>query len=147
MMSKDQLLLIKFNKLYSALPSRHDSRGRIFKILSEHEGISQSKLQDIVKIKPGSLSELLQKMENAGQIVRKPDENDKRKRNVYITDAGREAFKELHAGHESESREFFSDLTDEEKDTLLELMDKLLEKHGVHSKHDRKNANTGEFEK
>ncbi len=133
--------------MYSAIPSSHDSRGRILKILSGHDGVSQSKLQDIMKIKPGSLSELLQKLENAGQIIRIPDENDKRKRNVYITDAGREAFNELHAGHESEVRDFYDVLTDEDKDSLLGIMDKLLEKHGDHSKHDRKAANTGEFEK
>ena len=144
-MNTEQLLIVKFHKFYNGLPKSKDSQGRILKIVGSHDGISQKKLQEIVGIKPGSLSEVLLKLEKVGYIERKQDKKDKRCQNVYITQAGRDAFEEIHKAHEEESAHVFDALSDKEKKTLLSLLDKLvLDESG---KHEEKSANKGGFEK
>lgn len=125
-MNTEQLLLIKFHKFYNSIPKGRDSQGRILRILSAHNGISQHKLQEIVGIKPGSLSEVLIKLEKTGCITRKQDKNDKRCQNVYITDKGRQVFEEIHQANAEESAHYFDILNAKEKKTLLSLLDKLV---------------------
>ena len=78
-MDTEQLLLIKIHKLHNILPRGNDTQGRVLRIVTNHDGINQKKLQEIIGIQPGSLSEILLKMEKAGYILRKDDENDKRR--------------------------------------------------------------------
>lgn len=125
-MNTEQLLLIKFHKFYNSIPKARDSQGRILRILSAHDGISQHQLQEIVGIKPGSLSEVLIKLEKSGCITRKQDKHDKRCQNVYITAKGKKTFEEIHKAHEEESAHYFDSLNAKEKKSLLSLLDKLV---------------------
>ena len=143
-MKTDQLLIVKFHKFYNGLPKSRDSQGRILKIVSSHDGISQRKLQEIVGIKPGSLSEVLLKLEKVGYIERRQDPDDKRRQNVYITDSGRVAFAQIHKTHEEESAHIFDALTEKDKKNLMAIFDKLLTPE--ERKHSEKLANDGGFE-
>lgn len=125
-MNTEQLLLIKFHKFYNSIPKARDSQGRILRILSAHNGISQHELQDIMGIKPGSLSEVLIKLEKAGYITRKLDKNDRRRQIVNITDEGRRVFEEIHKAHEADSTHYFDALNAKERKSLLTLLDKLV---------------------
>ncbi len=125
-MNTEQLLLIKFHKFYNSIPKARDSQGRILRILSAHNGISQHELQDIMGIKPGSLSEVLIKLEKAGYITRKLDKNDRRRQVVNITDEGRRVFEEIHKAHEADSAHYFDALNVKERKSLLTLLDKLV---------------------
>lgn len=144
-MKTEQLLIVKFHKFYNSLPRGRDSQGRILKILSTHEGISQRTLQEIVGIKPGSLSEVLIKLEKMGCIERRQDRHDKRRQNVYITDAGRKVFEEIHREHEEESSHIFDALTDREKAQMLKMLNKLVPEDD--RKHEDHRSNDGAFEK
>lgn len=143
-MKTEQLLIIKLHKLYNSLPKGKDSQGRILKILSGHDGISQHTLQDIVGIKPGSLSEVLIKLEKTGCITRKTDSHDKRRQNVYITDEGRRVFEEIHREHEEESAHYFDALTAKDKKELLAILTKLVPDED--GKRASRIANKGSFE-
>ena len=95
---------------------------RVLKLLGETSSISQQSLQEILAIRPGSLSELLSKLENKGLILRTQDETDRRKNTLSLTDAGREALKETE-----ERRDPFNMLTDEEQEALKALLKKIIE--------------------
>ena len=125
-MNTEQLLLIKFHKFYNSIPRGSDSQGRILRILTAHNGISQHALQEMMGIKPGSLSEVLIKLEKAGCIIRKTDKSDKRCQNVYITEKGIQVFEEIHRAKEEESAHYFDALNAKEKKALLSLLDKLV---------------------
>ena len=60
--------------------AKHSGSGRgqdkILCILAEEESISQRKLQEILDIKPGSISEILTKLENKGFLIREKSEAD-----------------------------------------------------------------------
>lgn len=78
-------------------------------------------------MKPGSLSEILGKLENAGYIVRSKNEQDRRGVNIAITDEGKEAMEALKRQHEDNMQGMFGALDDGEQQQLLALLDKLLD--------------------
>lgn len=103
--------------------ARGMGQGRILTILSQTDEISQRELQEHLGIQPGSLSEILGKLESRGQIHRSRDEQDKRKATLRITDAGRQA---LEAVSQSEQKDPFAALSAEEQETLRTLLNKVL---------------------
>mgnify|MGYP000205122312 CR=1 FL=1 len=139
--SKDHILLIKIKKLSNIIPKGHGSQGRVLKIVTSHDGISQKDLGRIMDIQPGSLSELIAKLEKSGLIHKEPDDNDKRLQMVYATDAGRKAFNDIKSEGAEEGKDFFDMLEESEKDTLLALLDKILKVKGKPEKREARLKN------
>lgn len=100
----------------------------ILSILAEKESMSQKELQEILKIQPGSLSEILAKLEHKGLIERERDESDKRKSVIRLTGAGKDATgKADKSASRMDEKELFSVLTEEEQSELKRLLKKLLD--------------------
>lgn len=101
------------------------SQKRILIILHEVGSITQRQLTERLGIQPGSASEVIIKLENAGLIVRTQNLVDRRTTDIQLTDSGKmlalEAVKQRKQRHE----EMFSCLSKEEKQELLLLMEKL----------------------
>lgn len=67
--------------------------------LTEHEGMNPSELANILGVKRPTVTIMLRKMEKAGLVERRADEQDQRFMRVYLTDAGRALHSELQAVH------------------------------------------------
>ena len=102
------------------------ARERILRIIGEEEGISQKKLAEYFRIRPQSLSELLGKLEKDGYVTRRQNEQDKRETLVYLTEQGKQRAEEVEAARSQQTAALFSPLTDEEKETLIALLEKLI---------------------
>ncbi|MDR0857747.1 MAG: MarR family transcriptional regulator [Oscillospiraceae bacterium] len=99
-------------------------QGYILSLLAESQ-LSQKELLEKLGVRAGSLSELLGKLEHAGFVTRSKDENDNRVVNVEITESGRK-FAAEHSGKRVETAEsLFAALSDDEKTTLIGLLEKL----------------------
>jgi MarR family transcriptional regulator, organic hydroperoxide resistance regulator len=57
--------------------------------LSEEEGVSQQQLAKRLYVTKGNISGLLDRLETAGHVERRPAESDRRQHSIYLTDAGR----------------------------------------------------------
>lgn len=66
---------------------------RVFK----EEGVAQARLAELLEIEPISVSRLIDRMEEAGWIERRPDPTDRRVRNIYLTDKSRPIFGDMRA--------------------------------------------------
>ena len=97
---------------------------RILDILACHPDMSQKALQQQLEIKPGSMSEIMTKLEAKGLICREKDERDHRRMMIRLTEAGRREAQEHR--EEPQDEEIFQVLTREEKLQLRELLTKLL---------------------
>lgn len=95
----------------------------ILAILAGREALSQRQLQQMLGIQPGSLSELLSKLEGKG-LIRREKAEDRRGNLLRITDAGREASAAQTADDGGDDP--FSPLTDEQQDQLAALLRTLL---------------------
>ena len=54
--------------------------------IARKEGMKQSELADILEVQPISVARLIDRMEAAGWVVRRPDPVDRRAINLYLTD-------------------------------------------------------------
>lgn len=105
---------------------RHHGQRKILRILQNQSPVSQKQLQDMLGIQSGSMSEIAAKLEGRSLIVRGRDQTDKRKITLSITPAGLEWLSQRDdAEIEQRRTEFFLGLTQEERDTLESLLDKL----------------------
>ncbi len=100
-------------------------QGRIVSMLSKDGPMTQRELTDRLGIQPGSASEILGKLERAGQIARTQNETDRRTVDIALTEAGRAKAEEVAAEREAQVHEMFSVLTEEEKASLLAALEKL----------------------
>ena len=105
------------------------SRERLLVIISEYpDGVNQKQLAESAGINASSTSEVVARLEDDGYIVRKIDENDKRATILKLTEMGAVRAEEIRSEREGFLDEIFSKLTDEEKQTLSDILDKLIEK-------------------
>lgn len=95
---------------------------RILMRLNTHGRTTQKELQDVLEISSGALSEILQKMEDSGLILRTKSAEDKRQVDLVLTPEGREKaiFVETHY-HRTLDR-MFECLTPEQKSRLEETL-------------------------
>lgn len=101
------------------------SQKRILMILNELNTITQRDLTEHLGIQPGSASEILSKLESAGLIIRTRNETDRRTTDVSLTDAGRELAAEAFAQRQRRHEEMFSCISEEEKENLLSLLERI----------------------
>lgn len=101
------------------------SQKRILIILQESDTLTQRELTERLGIQPGSASEILSKLENAGLITRTPNEADRRTTDIQLTDAGTELALEAVEQRQKRHQEMFSCLSLEERQTLLSLLEKV----------------------
>ncbi len=91
--------------------------------------MDQKELQENLRVQPGSLSELLGKLEARGFLVREKNEEDRRKASVVLTDKGKAAASSSEKPDAADGGDpRFAALTAEEQETLRGLLRKLLAK-------------------
>lgn len=100
------------------------SQKRILMILRENRGMTQRELTEHLGIQPGSASEVIGKLEAARLIRRTPSRVDRRTADVRLTEAGEAVAQEAYEKRKKRHQRMFACLSEEEKRTLLELLEK-----------------------
>jgi len=103
------------------------SRERILVILADHDGgMRQKEIAEEMRVGAPSMSEFINRLEDTGYIERKVDPADKRATIISLTDKGAARAAEMQDEHQERFSRLFGKLTDDEKDQLIGLLDKLL---------------------
>lgn len=113
-------------KLYLMRGSGHMGQKKIVNILATAGEMSQFDLQNMLEIKPGSMSEVLTKMEKKGYITRSKAPNDKRMVLLRITQCGLNWNSSIQKNMSRDSKSWFSALSSSEQKQLHEMLEKLL---------------------
>jgi len=113
-------------KLYLMRGSGHMGQKKIVNILATVGEMSQYDLQNMLEIKPGSMSEVLTKMEKKGYITRSKDPNDKRMVILRITQSGLNWNNSIQKNMARDRKSWFSTLNPSEQMQLYEMLEKLL---------------------
>jgi DNA-binding MarR family transcriptional regulator len=102
------------------------SRERLLVLIDEHpEGIRQKDLATEEGINASSTSEVVNRLEEDGYVIRTVDESDRRATLLHLTELGKARAAEIRDEKEAVLEELFSPLSPSEKETLAELLDKL----------------------
>ena len=112
--------------------SNKSGQSQVLWILDDDGCMTQRSLTEHMRIQPGSVSEILGKMEAAGLISRTVNPDDRRTTLVDLTESGRREAKRLHEEWDRRVRETFRPLTEEEADSLMILLEKLY--YGIREK-------------
>lgn len=132
------------------------SQKRILIILNELGAITQRALTERLGIQPGSVSEVLTKLENARLITRSSSAADRRTANIMLTEKGEKLAVEMTKQRNKRHDEMFSCLLEDEKSTLLSLLEKInadwkqhyenIEKNHKHCQHHNHYIKANHFE-
>ena len=106
---------------------RRSGQFRVLSILAAAGGSAvQSDLAQQLDVRRASISEILTKMEARGLIVRSKDENDKRQLTVSLTSEGEQVLEEDREYRREDPAKMFAVLSEEERQQLRGLLEKLL---------------------
>lgn len=97
----------------------------VLRALWETEGLTQTDLAARMEVTPATMTKMLQRMEKAGFIYRKPDAGDQRVSRVYLTDAGRAIQNEVEAIWRRMDEETFANFTAEERALLHQFFNRI----------------------
>lgn len=123
------LRLVRVMRRRPAEPG-HQSRGsrKLMRIIAAHSSASSRELADMMDIRPSSLTEMLNKLEENGVVVRTRDEKDMRVVRVSISELGAEELKR----HKEAKRQYIDilaeGLDEEEQKVFCGLCDRLAER-------------------
>lgn len=121
-------LVISLRDLSHTMRSLYEGKGsqkQILIVLNELGTITQRALTERLGVQPGSASEVIAKLENAGLITRALSEADRRTADITLTEAGKKLADEALAQRNKRHEEMFACLSDSEKSKLLALLEKI----------------------
>lgn len=101
------------------------SQKRILILLRETAGMTQKELTARLGVQPRSASEVLNKLEQADLISRTSSEADHRTTDICLTPAGEQLAQEAAVKRRERHEQMFSVLSEQEKDTLIELLERI----------------------
>jgi DNA-binding MarR family transcriptional regulator len=116
-----------------ALQARHVSVAEwvVLNQIHERPEPRPAELADRLGLTRGAVSKVLDKLEGKKWITRKTLEADNRGQLLFLTQPGRRALPELSEIADRNDRRFFDCLDAKEKATLVHLLRKLTEFHGI----------------
>ena len=92
---------------------------------SPPEGLTQSELTEAMASDPNTIAATVRRMENAGLVSRPPHETDKRAKRVKMQQVGLEVFTEAHIHAVKLQKTILSNISKEEAEHFLELLEKV----------------------
>ena len=107
-------------------PDTHGrAQGKTLRLIEQNNGIRANELAEMLDIRPSSLTQKLDKLEEDGNIRCVRDRRDARVVRIYITDMGQEALEVREKEREQITRDFSDCLSEEEKEFFCALCDRL----------------------
>lgn len=108
----------------------HRAQGALLCRLGQQDGMTQSEIADQLRVQGATITNMLQRMEEAGLVVRRRDPDDNRLVRVYLTEVGRE--KERFAAEQFMKLEgtVFGGFSESERILLRRLFRQMLENMG-----------------
>ncbi|HTZ86549.1 MAG TPA: MarR family transcriptional regulator [Solirubrobacteraceae bacterium] len=103
----------------------HPRNFGVMTMLAAHPGMSQHQLHEKTAIDPSSMVAVIDELEERGLAERRPDPEDRRARQVFLTLQGEQTLERIRGLTAELQREFFGALTADERKTLHTLLRKL----------------------
>lgn len=130
---------LHFHLLHKELEQRdiHPGQPPMLMIVEKNEGITQNQIAEKLNLRPATVAIVLRRMEKAGLIHRKQDENDRRLQRVYLTEKGKDQCKFLKEQMQRIESIATRGFSDEEKNQLKEFLDRIVANLKSHLGSDR----------
>ena len=100
---------------------------KILDYLKDHDGAGQKDIAGGCHIEPGTLTTLLNRMEDAGLVERRTLNGNRRSLYVFLTEKGKDQVKLVTEAFSSMEEEAFRGMSETECETLMCLMHRVYE--------------------
>jgi len=101
--------------LYEGQPS-------MLRSLWAQEGLTHTELARRLRVQPATITKMIQRMEKAGFVERRPDQEDERISRVYLTEAGRAVQAGVQGVWHTLEQEAFAEFGGEERALLRQFL-------------------------
>ncbi len=116
-----RLMRKKFDQRAKALGLSR-SQWQVLVHLSRHEGINQSGLAEILEIENITLGRLIDRMEEAGWVERRPDPRDRRARLLFMTEKVAPVMERMFSIAEETRNDALAGLPPAQREMLLDAL-------------------------
>jgi DNA-binding MarR family transcriptional regulator len=134
---EDWELLAQFSQAYRSLSDilmdqikLHRSQATVLCKLFVKDGMTQSEIAQQLSIQGATMTDILQRMEEASLISRRRDPDDNRLVRVYLTDGGREKERLIMEQFLKLESAIFAGFTETERLLLRQLLNRTMENMG-----------------
>jgi MarR family transcriptional regulator, organic hydroperoxide resistance regulator len=104
----------------------HRAQATLLCRLFDKDGMTQSEIAEQLAVQGATVTNMLQRMEEAGLVVRRRDPEDNRLVRVYLTDTGREQEHAITEQFMKVEAAIFEGLGQQERSTLRGMLNKML---------------------
>jgi len=128
----DHLLGFLLNDVSRLLRMRFDGRARklgltrpqwrVLVFLANSEGINQSGLAEIIEVERMSMGRMVDRLEAAGWVERRPDASDRRVHRLYLTAEARPLLDKMIVLADETQEEALDGLTNDDREQLRALL-------------------------
>jgi MarR family transcriptional regulator, organic hydroperoxide resistance regulator len=108
----------------------HRAQGTVLCHLFVQDGVTQSEIGDRLGVQGATVTNMLQRMEEAGLIVRRRDDEDNRLVRVFLTDEGRKKERVLNEQFLKLEATIFEGFNEAERVLMRRLLKQLLQNMG-----------------
>lgn len=98
---------------------------RLITYLRRHEGIRQGPLAELIEVEPITLSRMIDRLEEAELVERRPDPTDRRAWLLYLTPRTGDLLSAMRADIDAMTAEATEGLSDTERDQLVALVERV----------------------
>ena len=114
------------NRLRDYLRRQHDTTLPRFDVLAalwrKRDGVTMSELSRMLLVSNGNATAVVDRLESDGLCKREAEDGDRRRIRVRLTPEGVASFEAMASGHEAEVNAIFAELTDEDLDTMRDIL-------------------------
>lgn len=93
--------------------------------LNREPGMRQSELADLLEVEPITLSRMIDRLAESGMVCRKPDPNDRRAWNLYLTDKAQPLMAQLQREADAVQEIALAGLDADERAVLGNLVERM----------------------
>ncbi len=103
-------------------PDSHPGQAFCLRMLGANDGVTQRDLAEAMHLSRPAVTTMLQRMQKAGLIDRRPDETDRRLTRVYLTDDGRALESQMRATFATYISTAFDSMSADDRKDLERLL-------------------------
>ncbi len=93
--------------------------------LKREPGMRQSELADLLEVEPITLSRMIDRLAESDMVCRKPDPNDRRAWNLYLTDKAEPLMAQLQREADAVQELALTGLSDDDRAALARLVERV----------------------
>ncbi|OGO38684.1 MAG: hypothetical protein A2W35_07105 [Chloroflexi bacterium RBG_16_57_11] len=95
-------------------------------VVAKQDGLTQSEIAGQLSVQGATVTNMLQRLEEAGLVNRSRDPEDNRLVRVYLTEAGRQKERSINEQFGNMQELIFKGINDEERALLLRLLQQII---------------------